>query len=541
MPIISLLDVRDTLPRHATNTWATRNVTTTLVIHHTATSADVTPEAIARYHVEERDRPGICYHYVIAADGTVYWCNDDDALVWHAGCGYDHILNTNNTSIGIALVGNFMERRPPEAQLAAARDLIALLECRHGKLWIIGHKRAYNVATLCPGDTWDDWRDDLREEAYVSKLTWHIQDPRCGYWPQWLQEHIDEANPRWVKIMDPDQTGADPFPGVRCVGRLYFPNDCDHEYIPQGAQGAAQYVEACLPRIRAASWVYAWEGPNEPDTSSLDAVRQWAEFETARVRLMRQHGYRTVSGCFGTGRPEGDEAQEEAAWRIIGPAIAETDYLAVHEYGMHAMAPPDGWHLLRYRRAVGYLQKHGWPVPPILITETGIDYAGDPDNDGWRVALGGDADEYYRQLAWYDSELARDDIVQAAFVFTAAPHQNQWESFKLTEDISALLRDHLRANPPAQPQEPVVIEPPTEPDYRLTYEDWQDAEIAHETYPATMKWCHEHGHDWCQQWKLPNAAVIFESYDRNGKYWVHKMEPHTWAVVDEAILREVNA
>ncbi len=536
---MNLLDVRNALPRHATNTWDTRNVTTTIVIHHTATSTAVTPEAIARYHVEQRDRPGICYHYVIAADGTVYWCNDDDALVWHAGCGYDHILNTNNTSIGIALVGNFMTQRPPGAQLRAARDLVTLLECRHGKLWIIGHKQAFDVATLCPGDTWDDWRDELREEdTFVSKLTWHIQDPRAGYWPSWLKGHVNDSGAGWVKIMDPDQTGSDPFPGVRCVGRLYFPNDCDHEYIPQGAQGAAQYVEACLPRVRAASWVHAWEGPNEPDTSSLDAVRQWAEFETARVRLMHQHGYRTVSGCFGTGRPEGDEAQVEAAWRIIGPAIVETDYLALHEYGMHAMAPPDGWHLLRYRRAVGYLQKHGWPVPPILITETGIDYAGDPNNDGWRKALNYDADEYYRQLAWYDSEICRDDIVQAAFVFTAAPHAGEWESFKLTQDISALLRDHLRANPPAQPQEPVVvIEPPSEEPtpYALTEADVQDARMTLATYPATMKACTDREYTWCAEWQAPDGGqCCLAWYD--GSYRVIKLEPHTWTLVDEVIL-----
>jgi len=364
----------------------------------------------------------------------------------------------------------------------------------------------------------------VQEGEYVSKLTWHIQDPCAWRWPSWLKGHITGSGTSWVKIMDPDQSGKDPFPGLRTISRLWFPDDADKRLIPRGAVGAREYVEGCLPRIRGASWVYAWEGPNEPDTSTLDAVRQWAEFETARVRIMHEYGYRTVSGCFGTGRPEGDDAQQDAAWQIIGPAIAETDYLGLHEYGMHAMQPPDGWHLLRYRRAVAYLEKHGYRIPPILITETGIDYSGDPDNDGWRVALNGNVAEYICQLAWYDSEICRDDIVQAAFVFTAAPHGGQWQSFELTEDISTLLCDHIRSTGPEQ-----------RTPYALTETDVQDARMTLATYPATMKACVDREYVWCAEWQAPDGGQCCLAWF-DGRYRVIKLEPHTWKLVDEVIL-----
>jgi len=369
----------------------------------------------------------------------------------------------------------------------------------------------------------------LVEEEYVSKLSWHIQDPCVWRWPDWLRGHIVDSGAQWVKVMDPDQTGSDPFPGVRTIGRLYFHEDSDKWLIPQGAVGARQYVEASLSRIRAAQWVHAWEGPNEPDTSTLTAVEQWADFEMARVRIMHEYGYRTVSGQFGTGRPEGDEAQEEQAWRIIGPALAETDYLGLHEYGMHRMAPPDGWHLLRYRRAMGFLHKHGYRVPPILITETGIDYAGGADTDGWRVALNGDAAEYMRQLAWYDSELARDNEVLAAMVFTAAPHAGQWRSFELTEDISALLRDHIRAQVPAEDP------PPETPPITLLYDDVTDAREALADYPATMKYCNAHGYTWCSEWRSGDGGICCLAYNA-GRYIVAKLDPHTWTLVGEGVL-----
>ncbi len=56
-------------------------------------------------------------------------------------------------------------------------------------------------------------------------------------------------------------------------------------------------------------------------------------------------------------------------------------------------------------------QARGLPLRPFLITECGIDLGlVGRGRKGWRSA-GLSAEEYVRQLAWYNAELARDDYV----------------------------------------------------------------------------------------------------------------------------------
>ena len=121
-----------------------------IVIHHTATPASTTPQAIARYHVRERGWPGIGYHYVIAADGTVYQTNPPTSVSYH-------VRAFNPESIGIALVGDFTAEPPPATQLRAAAELIRSIRSLLGReLPVFGH-RDLN-ATQCPGNTWHEWR-----------------------------------------------------------------------------------------------------------------------------------------------------------------------------------------------------------------------------------------------------------------------------------------------------------------------------------------------------------------------------------------------
>lgn len=72
----AIRDVINTLPKHATNRYETRSLSTitTLAIHHSAASGDIPPQNVAAYHVR-RDWPGMGYHYYITSDGTIYHCN----------------------------------------------------------------------------------------------------------------------------------------------------------------------------------------------------------------------------------------------------------------------------------------------------------------------------------------------------------------------------------------------------------------------------------------------------------------------------------
>jgi len=131
-----------------------------VVIHHTAVNADLSAQDIARYHVERNGWPGIGYHFLVHTNGDIDWCNDLEAVSYHAG-GQEKKsgVGINNWRyVGVALNGCFTEGRAPTAQqLLAARVLIALIEYRLGRrLAVLGHKEL--GGTRCPGDDWEEWK-----------------------------------------------------------------------------------------------------------------------------------------------------------------------------------------------------------------------------------------------------------------------------------------------------------------------------------------------------------------------------------------------
>jgi hypothetical protein len=157
-------------------------------------------------------------------------------------------------------------------------------------------------------------------------------------------------------------------------------------------------------------------------------------FERERVRILHDIGLKTVSYCFSTGNPY------LSLWPILGLGLHDADYLGLHEYGMKRMTL-DGWHLLRYRKVIAALRDAGHHVPPILITETGVDYNGNPDTDGWR-GQGISKMDYVAQLAAYDQELQQDPEVVAATPFTWM-HQG-WPSFAIDRFTSRLLSSYMK-------------------------------------------------------------------------------------------------
>jgi hypothetical protein len=147
------------LPRHATEQYHTRERSTIqrLVIHHSATPANTTPESIARYHVGHMQWPGIGYHFVVAADGRIYQTNELATISYHAA-------SANETGVGICFVGNFMEAPPPAVQVRAGAHLVAWLlqELRLRGDAVKGHREL--MQTACPGDQWQSgatWKTTL--------------------------------------------------------------------------------------------------------------------------------------------------------------------------------------------------------------------------------------------------------------------------------------------------------------------------------------------------------------------------------------------
>jgi N-acetyl-anhydromuramyl-L-alanine amidase AmpD len=141
------------LPTDPDNDYDTRRLSdiTDLVIHHTVSPDDRTAAQIADYHVNSRGWPGIGYHYLISADGTIEQTNYLETVSYHAA-------GANNYSVGIALKGNFTDVWPTDVQLQATEWLVDNLQNDLIIDNVLGHKEVAGSATACPGATWLEWK-----------------------------------------------------------------------------------------------------------------------------------------------------------------------------------------------------------------------------------------------------------------------------------------------------------------------------------------------------------------------------------------------
>jgi len=157
----TIVDVVDDLLKHETMKYDTRPLSriTHIAVHHSAAGGMLTPEAVARYHVNSNGWPGIGYHYYIMGDGTIYQTNRLETWSYHVGSANQH-------TVGICLAGNFMETWPYLAQVRSAKSLIADLQFALDIPWsnVMGHKDFYG-ATACPGATWEEWKGALHGES----------------------------------------------------------------------------------------------------------------------------------------------------------------------------------------------------------------------------------------------------------------------------------------------------------------------------------------------------------------------------------------
>ena len=147
-----------------------------IIVHHTATTKNLdNPKQAIRdiyyYHSVSRGWGDIGYNYVIDPDGKVYEgrYGGEGVIGAHAG-------GANNGSIGIAILGNFVESDVPSKAFDALGQLIAEKSKIHGitpkgksqfrgenSQNVMGHKDV--AATSCPGDYLYDKLSLLRSLA----------------------------------------------------------------------------------------------------------------------------------------------------------------------------------------------------------------------------------------------------------------------------------------------------------------------------------------------------------------------------------------
>lgn len=192
---IQIQDMSGTLPRSSTVSYPLRSRTEIrrVILHHTATAANVSVERIAQFQVNNRNLPGITYHFCVTGQGQVYQTQPLEVASQHAGATH------SEDSVGIGLIGNFTETAPPQPQLDATAVLLASLLKELGLT--VNQIFAFSelAVTGSPGATWPQWRDRLL--SLVSNLI-----------ARGVSVRIPAAAPAGIPTPTPGQPGPTPAP-----------------------------------------------------------------------------------------------------------------------------------------------------------------------------------------------------------------------------------------------------------------------------------------------------------------------------------------
>jgi hypothetical protein len=260
------------------------------------------------------------------------------------------------------------------------------------------------------------------------------------------------------------------------VFRAYFENQDINQLSPEEA------VRVILERLG---------GFNDPRlyVELLNEVYQYMEWKfkdyvawtKKAVKLLHQAGYKVAGFSFSTGTPKLDTDPGGAAeWLYLkSQRYAGVDAIALHSYwGQNGFTE---WHALRHRRVHEIL---GPGHPPFIITECGRD-AVEGGLGGWQKD-GIPPEQYISELLAYDAELAKDDYVLGATVFTAGP-TSDWEAFSTDPISDQLLAAGTGGSAPAStpeypepsvqppsPGEPASSVSPT-PGPTSPYQEWIEA------------------------------------------------------------------
>lgn len=282
----------------------------------------------------------------------------------------------------------------------------------------------------------------------MSKLFPHVEDTsKAG----WLIGMVRDMPPMWIKQMFYGENTDRHWPEQhRVIARLWIGGDhSEAGHIARGYVGAEEYFALVRPRVeRLKSWIYAVEGPNEQDVTNARARLNLSAFSCRLAELYHDLGVKLIAGNFSTGNPD---LADTAALEELAPLVDTCDFLGLHQYGVPSLQSEAEWRALRHRRLIAAYRRMGVSVPPILLTEFGLDGGGTRFGAvGWkRIVPNGDFALYLDQLKWADQELAKDSQVVAAFLFSSGGTRDR-ESFELGKHEWAALLATMR-----EPESPV--------------------------------------------------------------------------------------
>lgn len=313
-----------------------------------------------------------------------------------------------------------------------------------------------------------------QSDRQVSKLSIHL----IGDYTEGAKRVI-AAKPRVIKVLDP-QVSA----GMREAIRDYkarHPKGLVVMRVWQGTSGLRYRLQddpvqsaddfwnrVLQPAVQALSandrrLVDYLEGPNEgentPTWGSVEEARWFGRFWERLAERIAQAGFRPCAGSIAVGNPPGSLQEIRAKLEAFVPALRavkrRNGAWSYHAYTIEYTTDPavEYWYSLRYRIFYEFLRERYPDLAdlPMILTEGGVDRAGNPNNDGWRAR--GDAAKYQNWLLWYDSELKKDRYIAGVTLFQIGDPGGWW-SFDL-EPITQWLADVI-ANRPRARRNPVL-------------------------------------------------------------------------------------
>lgn len=145
-----IVDLTETLPNNpAAKPWKARSLSSLrwLVVHHTASLEDATPEALNAVH-HARGWWRLSYHYMIDVTGQVFKVNRASDITWT-------VANGNSPTLSVCLIGNREKTPCPLPQWEALLDFLPTLrEAYPSIIHLYGHRECPTTppqATACPG------------------------------------------------------------------------------------------------------------------------------------------------------------------------------------------------------------------------------------------------------------------------------------------------------------------------------------------------------------------------------------------------------